>query len=66
MNVKFYLQYDIKIILKSHCRGKYVVILPLCMQRCYGRYNVSRNYVDIIKWRYFTPRRNVIMIGKGS
>ena len=37
---------DIKITLKSHfCRRK-VIILSLCMQRCYGRHNVSRKSVN--------------------
>ena len=33
--------YEIKIALKSHSCRKNVIILSLCMQRCYGRHNVS-------------------------
>ena len=46
MNVRFYLSYDIKITLKSHfCRNN-VLILSLCMQRCYGRHSVSQKSVN--------------------
>ena len=31
--------------LKSQFRRKNVIILSLCTQRCYGRYNVSRKSV---------------------
>ena len=54
--------------LKSHFWRKNVIILSLCTQRCYGRHNVSRKsinhwwFIDFIAWRYFTPRRDVIMI----
>ena len=44
----FHLLYDIKITLKSHFWCKSVIILSICMQRCYGRhacYNVSRTSV---------------------
>ena len=52
--------------LKSQFWRKNVMILSLCTQRCYGRYNVSRIsinhewFIDFIAWRYFTPRRDVI------
>ena len=58
--------YDIKITLKSHFLSKYVFILSLCKQRCYGRHNVSRKsvihycFINFIAWRYCTPRRDVI------
>ena len=32
--------------LKSHFLGKNVMILSSCTQRCYGRRNVSRKYVN--------------------
>ena len=32
--------------LKSHFWRKYVIILPLCTQRCYGRPNVSRKSIN--------------------
>ena len=41
MNVRFYLSYDIKITLQSHFLSKNMIILSLCMQRCYGRHNFS-------------------------
>ena len=45
-NIRFYLSYDIKITLKSHfCRNN-VMILSLCMQRCYGRHNVFRKLIN--------------------
>ena len=46
--------------LKSHFCRKNVIILSLCMQRCYERHNVSRKSIDFIAWRYFTPRLDVI------
>ena len=52
--------------LKSDFWRKNVIILSLCMQRCYGRHNVSLKsfnhkwFIYLIAWRYFTPRRNVI------
>ena len=58
--------YYITNTLKSHFWHKNVIILSLCMQRCYVRHNVSRKsinhqwFIDFIAWRYFTPRRNVI------
>ena len=58
MNVRFYLSNDIKIALKSHFPRKKVIILSLCMQRCYGHHNVW--FFNFIAWRYFTPRHNVI------
>ena len=33
-------------MIKSHFRRKSVLILPLCMQRCYGRHNVSRKSIN--------------------
>ena len=57
--------YHMKNTLKSHFWRKNV-ILSLCTQRCYGRHNVSRNYlnhqwfIDFIAWHYFIPRRDVI------
>ena len=39
---------DIKITLKSHFLRKKVIILLLCMQRCYGRHNVSLKSVWFI------------------
>ena len=66
MNVRFYLSYGIKITLKSHFCRKNVILLSLCMQRCYERHNVSRKsidhywFIDFIAWRYYTPRRDVI------
>ena len=48
--------------LKSHFWHKNVIILSLCMQRCYGCHNISRKsinhkwFIDFIAWRYFTPR----------
>ena len=45
-NVRFYLSYEIKITLKSHFWRENVIILSLCMQRCYGRHNVSRKSVN--------------------
>ena len=45
MNVRFYLSYDIKYILKSHFWRKNVIILS-CTQRCYGRHNVFRESVN--------------------
>ena len=38
---KFYVSYDIKITLKSHFFRKYVTILSLSTQGCYGCHNVS-------------------------
>ena len=32
--------------LKSHFCCKYVIILSLCTQRCYGRHNVSRKSIN--------------------
>ena len=32
--------------LKSHFCGKNVIILSLCMQRCYGRHNIFRKSVN--------------------
>ena len=61
-----FLSYGIKITLKSHFCRKNVMILSLCTQRCYGRHNVSRKYVnhqwlnDFIAWPYFTRRCDVI------
>ena len=52
--------------LKSHFWCEIVMILSSCMQRCYGRHNVSCKsvnhywFISFIAWRYFTPRRNVI------
>ena len=49
-----------------HMTLSLLIILSLCMQRCYGRHNVSRKsvnhqwFIDFIAWRYFTPRRDVI------
>ena len=40
------LSYDIKITLKSHFCRKNFKILTLCMQRCFGRHNVSRKSVN--------------------
>ena len=37
---------DIKITLKSHFCRKNVIILSFCMQRCYGRHNVSHKSVN--------------------
>ena len=34
------------ITLKSHFCRKNVIILSLCMQRCYGRHNVSRKSIN--------------------
>ena len=45
-NVRFYLSYGIKITLKSHFCRKYVILLSLCTQRCYGRHNVSRKSIS--------------------
>ena len=45
-NVRFYLSYDIKNTLKSHFWLKFVIILSLCTQRCYGRHNVSRKSIN--------------------
>ena len=53
--------------LKSHFLRKNVIILSLCAQRCYGRHNVSRKsinhwwFINFIAWRYFTPRRDVML-----
>ena len=38
--------YHITDTLKSHSRRKNVIILSLCMQRCYGRHNVSRKSIN--------------------
>ena len=38
--------HDINITLKSHFCLKNFIILSLCMQRCYGRHNVSRKSVN--------------------
>ena len=35
--------HDIKITLTSHFCLKNVIILSLCMQRCYGRHNFPKN-----------------------
>ena len=49
--------------LKSDFWRKNVIILSVCMLRCYGRHNVSRKainhkwFIDFIAWRYFTLRR---------
>ena len=57
MNVGFCLSYDIKITLKSHIWHKNVIILSLCMQRCYGRHDISQKsvnyqwFIDFIAWR---------------
>ena len=40
------LSYDVKIIFKAHFRCNNVISLSLCMQRCYGRHNVSRKSVN--------------------
>ena len=59
---------SIKITLKSHFCSKNVMIWSVCTQRCYGRHNVSREsvnhlwFIDFIAWRYFTARRDVIII----
>ena len=34
--------------LKSHFWHKNVIILSLCMQRCYGRHNVSRKSLPLV------------------
>ena len=44
--VRLYLSYDIKFTLKSHFWRKKVISLSLCTQRCYGRHNVSRIFVN--------------------
>ena len=36
-----------KITLKSHFCRKNVILLSLCTQRCYGRYNVSPTSVNL-------------------
>ena len=41
-----YHNHVIKNSLKSHFWRKNYIILPLCMQRCYGRHNVSRKSVN--------------------
>ena len=52
--------------LKSDFVRKNVIILSLCTQRGYGRHNVFRKsinhlwFIDLIAWRYFTPRHDVI------
>ena len=57
---------SIKITLKSHFLRKKVIILLLCMQRCYGPHDIYRKSVNhkwfiyFNLWRYFTPRRNLI------
>ena len=33
--------------LKSHFWRKNVIILSLCMERCYGRHNVSRKSINL-------------------
>ena len=33
-------------MIKSHFCRKNVIILSLCMQRCYGRHNVSRKSIN--------------------
>ena len=38
--------YDIEITLKFHFSRKNVIILSLCTQRCYGRHNVSRKWIN--------------------
>ena len=58
----------LRLLLKSHFSRKNIIILSLCTQRCYGSPNVSRKsvnhllFIDFIARRYFTPRRDVIMI----
>ena len=47
-NARFYLSYDIKIILKSDFCRINVISLSLCTHRCYGRHNVSRKSVSIL------------------
>ena len=55
-----------RLLLNLMSAEKNVIILSLCLQRCYGRHNVSRKsinqewFIDFIAWRYFTPRRDVI------
>ena len=45
---------------------KNVIILSLLIQRCSGRHNISRKsvnhwwFIDLIAWRYFTPRCEVL------
>ena len=45
---------------------KNVIILSLCMQRCYRGHNISHKsvnpywFIDFIAWRYFTPRCDFI------
>ena len=36
----------IKITLETHSRRKNVIILSLCMQRCYGRHSFSRKLIN--------------------
>ena len=45
-NKSTYLSYDIRITLESHFWRQNVIILSLCMQRCYGRHNYSRKSVN--------------------
>ena len=59
--------YDIKITLKSHFCRKNVIILSLCMQRCYGRHNVTRKSVNYeghpIKNETFSIAQRMHMLG---
>ena len=41
-----FLSYDMKITLKSPFLCNKVIFLPLCTQRCYGPYKVSRKSVN--------------------
>ena len=53
--------------LKSVFWCENVIIVSLCTQLCYERHKVFRKsishkwLIDFIAWRYFTPRRGVIM-----
>ena len=41
-----YILYHMTNTLKSHFWRKNVIILSLCTQRCYGRHNISRKYIN--------------------
>ena len=65
-NVRFCLSYDIHITLKFHFDIKKLKLRHYLQKGCYGRHNVSRKsinylwFINLIPWRCFTPRLNVI------
>ena len=66
MNVRFYLSYDIKTVLKSHFFGEKRLGFAIWVTLKASFHKVSRKsvihqwFIDFNAWRYFTPMGDII------